>query len=51
MTSELDKAFALLRATLEGESPEAATMDASSWWSLFRLMQQNSPPTFRTARR
>lgn len=39
--TEIHIAYNLLRAALTGEKPDAATMDASQWWSLFRLLQKN----------
>jgi hypothetical protein len=41
MIGEMDTAFELLRAALTGEVPTVGAMDASQWWSLFRLMQKN----------
>lgn len=41
MKSEIDIAFELLRAALEGHSLETADLEASQWWSLFRLLQKN----------
>lgn len=41
MNNEIDIAFALLRGALNGTVPEVEHMDASHWWSLFRLLQQN----------
>ena len=42
MMKEIDIAFALLRAALEGQGPETdRTRRLSRWWRLFRLLQQN----------
>ena len=41
MKSEIDIAFALVRSAIDGTVPEVEHMDASQWWSLFRLLQQN----------
>jgi hypothetical protein len=41
MKSEIDIAFKLLRAALEGHSLETADLEASQWWGLFRLLQKN----------
>ena len=41
LKSEIDIAFALVRSAIDGTVPEVEHMDASQWWSLFRLMQQN----------
>ena len=40
---EHDLAFSILRSALGGNPPHLGTrpIDASTWWSLFRLMQQN----------
>ena len=43
MKSEIDIAFALLRAALNGSDEHSVTQSLSTheWWRLFRLMQQN----------
>ncbi len=42
MYGEIDILFALLRSALEGKRLElSAPVDASRWWHLFRLSQQN----------
>ena len=41
MHKEIDIAFSLLRAVLEGTAPTDKSMEANEWWSLFRLLQKN----------
>ena len=41
MNKEIDIAFVLLKSALNGTTPEIEPMEASRWWSLFRLLQQN----------
>lgn len=41
MTNEINIAFVLLKSALNGTTPEIEPMEASRWWSLFRLLQQN----------
>jgi hypothetical protein len=39
--TESQLAYNLLRAATDGQTPNFGSLDASMWWSLFRLMQQN----------
>lgn len=39
--TEIQLAYNLLRAATDGQAPNFSSLDASLWWSLFRLMQQN----------
>ena len=41
MRKEIDIAFALLKSALDGTTPDVGELEASQWWNLFRLLQQN----------
>ena len=43
MVIEINIVFALLRGALDGQTPDMGDMpiETATWWSLFRLMQQN----------
>lgn len=43
MVNEINIVFALLRGALDGQTPNMGDMpiETATWWSLFRLMQQN----------
>ena len=43
MVNEINIVFALLRGALDGQTPDMGDMpiETATWWSLFRLMQQN----------
>lgn len=41
MKSDIDISFALLKSALDGTIPEVEPLEATRWWKLFRLMQQN----------
>ena len=45
MKSEIDILFALLRSAINGTTPELEPFEASRWWRLFRLLQQNHVAT------